>query len=403
MLNDLQISMIKSRQRVQSFLFALIPQGKPTLFVGAGSSEQLCENIAGFGHQKVLFVTDEILNQLGVLEGMQAVFESKGVEWAVFDGVEPDPTYDVVDAGTKMYMMEKCDAILAVGGGSSIDAAKVIALAAGNRAKKSIKIAGVYRARKTPRPLYAIPSTAGTGSEVTLAAVISDPDTHIKLPVVDHRTLPLAAALDPVIMRGMPPHITAATGMDALTHAIESFIATTSNRSTEHYSRSAVRAIFNSLETAYNSGEDLAAREEMAMASFNAGYAFTQTLVGYVHGIAHHLGSTYGTPHGLANALVLPHVLEFSKDKVEERLADLAREIGVANEGDSVEDQAQAFIDAVYELRANIGIPSTLEALRPKDIKNIAKAALKETHAQYSVPKYMDRKTCEKLLENLLP
>lgn len=403
MLHDIEISIMKSRMKVQSFLFSLIPQGKPTLFVGANSSEQLCENIAGFGHKKVLIVTDAILHKLGVLKGMQKVFEQQGLEYCVFDGVEPDPTYDVVDEGLAMYRSEQCDAVLAVGGGSSIDAAKVIALAAANKTKRSIKLAGVYRSRKSPRPFYAVPSTAGTGSEVTLAAVISHPKTHIKLPVVDHRTLPLAAALDPIIMKGMPPHITAATGMDALTHAVESFIATTSNRNTELYARSAVKAIFTYLPRAYDKGDDLEAREAMAMASFNAGYAFTQTLVGYVHGIAHHLGSTYGTPHGLANALMLPHVLEFSKDAIEDRLAELAREIGLGEENTSDEDLAQAFINEVFALRHKLGLPSTLEKMKKSDIRNIAKEALKETHAQYAVPKYMDQSTCEALLENLLP
>lgn len=403
MLFDLQVSLIKSKMAAQNFIFSLIPQGKPTLFSGKDSSLRLCENIVGFGHKKVLFVTDEILVNLGLLKKMQKVFNDNGIEFVVFDGVLPDPSYSIVDQGTAIYLKEGCDSVLAVGGGSSIDAAKVIALAAANRTKNSIKLAGVYRSRRFPKPLYAIPTTAGTGSEVTLAAIISHPDSHLKMPVVDHRTLPLAAALDPVLMKGMPPQITAATGMDALTHAIESFIALTSHRNTEIYSRSAIKAIFKALPVAYENGDDLEAREAMAMASFNAGYAFTKTLVGYVHGIAHHFGSVYGTPHGLANALLLPHVLDFSKDAIEDRLADLAREIGVAKEGDSEQQQAQSFIDAVYELEKRVDVPEKLEALQKKDIKKIAKAALKETHAQYAVPKYMDQKTCEELISKLLP
>lgn len=411
MLFNLQVSAIKSRMKVQNFLFSLIPQGKPTLFTGEGASETLCENIAGFGHKKILIVTDKVLVKLGTLDGIIKVLTDKGVGVVLFDEVEPDPSYKIVDAGTATFLKEQCDAVLAVGGGSSIDAAKVIALAAANRTKNSIKLAGVYRARRFPKPLYAAPTTAGTGSEVTLAAVISHPETHVKMPVVDHRTLPLAAALDPLLMKGMPPHITAATGMDALTHAIESYIATTSNRNTELYSRSAVKAIFTALPTAYENGNDLAAREMMAMASFNAGYAFTKTLVGYVHGIAHHFGSFYGTPHGLANALLLPYVLEFSKDAVEEKLAILARDIDLdkkdlgknTKKKLSNEALAQAFIDEVYILRKRVGIPDVLDKLKKEDIKNIASEALKETHAQYAVPKYMDLPTCEALIEKLLP
>jgi alcohol dehydrogenase class IV len=402
MLFDLQVSLIKYKMRTQSLLFSLIPQGKPTLFSGPGSSVSLCENVVSFGHKKVFFVTDEILVKLGVLDNLQKVFTDSGVEFVVFDGVQPDPTYTIVDKGVELFVKEKCDAVLAVGGGSSIDAAKVIALAVGNRVSDSIKLAGVYRGRRFPKPLYAIPTTAGTGSEVTLAAVISHPETHVKMPVVDHRTLPIAAALDPEIMKGMPPHITSATGMDALTHAIESFLAVSSNRNAEIYSRSAIKSIFEALPEAYENGGNLKAREKMAMASFNAGYAFTKTLVGYVHGIAHQLGSVYGTPHGLANALLLPHVLEFSKDAVESRLADLANEIGVANESDSEQQQAQAFIDAVNNLSRKVGVPETLEALKSEDIEKIAKASLKETHASYAVPKYMDQKTCEALISKLL-
>jgi alcohol dehydrogenase class IV len=400
---EMQVSLIKSKMKVQNFIFSLIPQGKPTLFTGVGSSEQLCENIVGFGHRRVLIVTDEILVKLGVLDSMKKVFEENNVEVVVFDGVEPDPTYAVVDKGTEVFLNKKCDAVLAVGGGSSIDAAKVIALAAANKTTNSLKLAGNYKSRRFPKPLYAVPTTAGTGSEVTLAAVISHPKTHVKLPIADHRTLPLAAAIDPEIMKGMPPPITAATGMDALTHAVESFIATTSTRFTERYARSAVRAIFEYLPKAYEKGDDLEAREAMGMASFNAGYAFTKTLVGYVHGIAHHFGSVYGTPHGLANALLLPHVLEFSKDAVEERLAILAEDIGVAKDTMSIEQKAQAFIDSVYELEDRVGVPKSLEALKKEDIPKIAKAALKETHAQYAVPKYMDQKSCEHLIEKLLP
>lgn len=402
MLSEIKISLIKSRMNVQSFLFALIPQGKPTLFTGEGASIKLSENIAGFGHKKILIITDEILHKLGVLDGIKQTLEKAGVDFVVFDEVLPDPTYAIVDAGTACYRKENCDAVLAVGGGSSIDAAKAIALAASNRVKNSIKLAGVYRGRRGPVPLYAVPTTAGTGSEVTLASVISDSETHAKLPIVDHRTLPLAAALDPVLMTGMPKPITAATGMDALTHAVESFIATTSTRNTELYSRSAIKAIFEHLPRAYHHGEQLNAREAMAMASFNAGFAFSKTLVGYVHGIAHQLGAFYGTPHGLANALVLPHVLEFSADVVEQKLATLAADIGVAKAKASDADNAQAFIDAVYHLQEEVKVLRQLDALKTSDIRAIAKAALKESHSSYAVPKYMSLQDCEVILQKML-
>jgi alcohol dehydrogenase class IV len=249
-------------------------------------------------------------------------------------------------------------------------------------------------------PLFAIPTTAGTGSEVTLAAVISETQTHTKKFVIDPKILPVMTALDPTLMIGLPPHITAATGMDALTHAVESFIARSSTRQTEAWATAAVRMIFEHLPKAYADGSDLAARKAMALASYYAGLAFTRTSVGYVHAIAHTFGAYYRTPHGRANAIVLSHVLEFSEEPARARLARLAETIGL--EGASDAEKAQGFIEAVRGLMAKVDIPYTLEDLRAEDIGSIATQALGEAHLNYPVPRYMSQDQCEGLLRRML-
>jgi alcohol dehydrogenase len=294
---------------------------------------------------------------------------------------------------------EGCEAVLAIGGGSPMDAAKVISAAATND-RPLARLEGLMKVRKAPMPLYALPTTAGTGSEVTLAAVVSDTDTHTKKFFVDPKLIPLMTALDPELMLGLPAPITAATGMDALTHAVESYIAKTSTDQTERYAVAAVRLIFENLPKVYADGSDVEARKAMALASYYAGFAFTRTSVGYVHAIAHHFGAFYGTPHGLANAIVLPHVLEFSADAAAGRLAALARAIGL----DAADDAAgaRAFIDAVRGLEEVVGIPSTLDALRREDIERIATGALAEAHANYPVPRYMSEQECQAMLARML-
>jgi alcohol dehydrogenase len=258
----------------------------------------------------------------------------------------------------------------------------------------------MMKVKRAPMPLFAIPTTAGTGSEVTLAAVVSDTDTHAKKFFADPKLLPLMTALDPSLMTGLPAPITAATGMDALTHAVESFLSRLSNETTEKYAEISVRLVFGNLPVACTDGNDLEARKAMALASYYGGLAFTRTSVGYVHAIAHTFGAYYRTPHGLANAIALPHVLEFSKEAGESRLARLADLIGC--EGTSDRDKAEKFIEAVRDLMTKIGIPPTLDALVESDIAPIAKQAVGEAHLNYPVPRYMSQQQCEQLLRQML-
>jgi len=377
----------------------LIPDRVPMTLLGAGSSKDLCTAIAQAGAKKILIVTDAMLVKLGLVEQVTRCLDASGVAWCIYDGVEPDPTSEQVAAGLAVLRRERCDSILAVGGGSPMDAAKVIAAAATND-KPLHKLEGLMKVRRAPLPLYAIPTTAGTGSEVTIAAVVSDPVTHAKKFFVDPKLLPLMTALDPSLMIGLPPPITAATGMDALTHAIESYLSKTSTDQTERWASAAIRLIFANLPKAYSEGTDVEARSAMALASYYAGLAFTRTSVGYVHAIAHQLGAHYRTPHGLANATVLPHVLEFSMGPAQKRMADMARMIGLDGSGDAA--LAKAFLEAVRQLARDVGIPPTLAALKAGDISAIARDALAEAHMNYPVPRYMETHDCEQLVYQLL-
>ncbi len=390
----------QSAMAVRNVAFKLFPDRLPLTFVGADSSAQLCQAIAQTGAKKVLLVTDAGLVKIGIVAKISEALEKTATEVVLYDGVEPDPTFAQVEEGLRRYRSEGCDAILAVGGGSPMDASKAIAALATNN-KPARKLEGLLKVRQPPAPLFAVPTTAGTGSEVTIAAVVSDTDTHTKKFFVDPKLIPLMTALDPSLMLGLPPAITAATGMDALTHAIESYLCTSATRQSEAYALTSVRMVFANLPTAYRDGNDFAARSAMALASYYGGAAFTRTGVGYVHAIAHAFGAYYGTPHGLANAIVLPNVLEFSKEPAQRRLAELADAIVLG--GSREEERADRFIEAVRKLMADVEIPYTLDALEARDIPSIATQALAEAYLNYPVPRFMNQDECEALLRRMLP
>ncbi len=384
---------------VTGLLTKLLPDRIPVTFTGAGASRELCEAIGQLGARRVLVVSDAGLVQIRLVERITDALTAAGVAWTVYDGVEPDPTFAQVDAGFARLREEDCDAVLAVGGGSPMDAAKVIAAMATNGGHAR-KLEGMMKVKEPTLPLFAIPTTAGTGSEVTYAAVVSDSETHTKTFFADPKLMPSMTALDPALMTGLPPHVTAATGMDALTHAVESYIATTASPQTRAWATTAVRLIFENLPTAFGDGGDLAARKAMALASYYAGLAFTRTSVGYVHAIAHAFGAYYRTPHGWANAVALPHVLEFSREEAAGELAKLAAAIGLEF-GDQA-DGAARFIEAVRDLKERVAIPETLEDLRRADIPAIAAQAVAEAHMNYPVPRIMSEAECGALLQRML-
>jgi alcohol dehydrogenase class IV len=401
MLFSLQVKGYQGLMGAMKFAAKVVPMPKPTLFTGVDSSLELCDAIGQMGTKKVLIVTDAMLVKLGVLDKIQKRLTKNNIEFVIYDGVLPDPTYDQVENGLNAYKQNKCEAILAVGGGSPIDAAKVIAArATNNRAIK--KLAGMFKVWTAPAPLFAIPTTAGTGSEVTIAAVVSDPVTHQKTPLIDPKLVPMMAALDAGLMTGLPAPVTSATGMDALTHAVEAYISKNASADTDGYAIAATRLIMQNLSTAVKKGDNLEARQNMALASYYAGLAFTKASLGYVHAISHNFGAKYSTPHGLGNAIVLPYVLDYSKAEINDRLAELAVVSGLKTGKESNSELAQKFIDQIRAMLKEFNIPETLEALKTEDIPEIARLALKEAHYNYPVPKYMDQETCEKFIKQMV-
>lgn len=388
-----------ARLRVRALAIAtrLLPAPTPFAFTGPGSSTQLVKMIADRGARTVLVVTDAVLIELGVVDPVLAALERAGIDAQVFSDVEPDPTIDVVMKGVARIRETRADAVLAVGGGSAIDAAKAI-IACAARDCRPEALDGYFKVRKPVAPFFAIPTTAGTGSEVTVVSVISDPVKERKFAIVDNKLVPVAIALDASLMVGLPGGVTAATGMDALTHAVESYLSTFGAPATRAMSLSATRAIVRDLPRAYENGQDLEARQSLAIASCHAGLAFTKASIGYVHAISHQIGAIYHLPHGYVNAVVLPYVLDFYLDTVAGPMAELARACGLGGSDQSDAACARAFIAEIRRLNALMGIPATLESVEAKDIPQLVRRALTEAHGTYPVPKYMSKGDCDAVL-----
>lgn len=376
----------------------------PMIYSGAGSATALCAAIGRFSCKRVLVVTDSVLVELGLVGRVTAELEKIGVAVEIYDAILPDPDFSQVEGGITLCQKMRCDAVLAIGGGSSLDAAKVIAVSAGS-GQLPRKMQGFFKVAKRGLPLYCIPTTAGTGSEATMVSVITDAANSTKCFIVDPKLVPDAVALDASLMTGLPPAITAATGIDALTHAIESSLATEATEETLKKSLAATAMIFRYLETAVNDGENLEAREAMAVASCYAGAAFTVTNVGYVHGLAHQLGALCHIPHGLANALFLPHVLDFYCDTAAPKMARIAAAADIGSDADSDLERAKKLIEAVRSLEGRIGVPTSSDALKPEMVEELARRALKESHGLYGypVPKYMRKEECEAIVRKILP
>jgi len=393
---------LSTAMRAAGVVTGMLPIPQPVLLVGPGSSARLGQAIAGFGHRKVLVVTDRVVASLGLPQAMLDALSAGGTRHVMFDAISPDAPIAEIEHGIALYRKQRCDAVVGFGGGSPMDAAKAIAHAVAN-GRHPRKLVGYFRGLRAPEPLYAVPTTAGTGSEVTVAAVISDPVAGRKLVIADTRLVPTMAALDASLMTGLPKHVTAATGMDALTHAVEAFLGQWTTSQSDRMALACVGLVYGHLRRAVRNGRNLEAREQMALAATYGGLAFTRANVGYVHAIAHQLGAKYHVPHGLANAMVLPHVLRFSAPAVTRRLATLAVRAGVGAATERPAALAKKFIESVDALNRDIGIPSYVAELRAEDIPALAKAACWEADTNYPVPRYMTPATCEQLLRHLLP
>lgn len=343
----------------------------------------------------LLIVTDESLHRLGLLEELKTVLSAEKIAYVVYDKTVANPTVANVEEARELYMKENCQAIIGFGGGSPMDCAKAVGARIAKPKQSIPKMKGILKVWKRLPLFFAVPTTAGTGSETTLAAVITDGETRHKFAINDFPLIPQYAVLIPEVTKGLPPFITATTGMDALTHAVEAYIGRSTTKETRAHAEEAVKLIFENLEKAYRNGADMEARKNMLYASFLAGKAFSKSYVGYCHAVAHSLGGKYNTPHGLANAVLLPYILDAYKETAYKKLKHLAVVGGLVPETASLEEGAKAFIRKVRELNQAMGIPTKLSEIRKEDIPMMAAYAEKEGNPLYPVPKLMTAKELE--------
>ena len=352
--------------------------------------------------QKVLIVTDGFLHISGMLEPMKKALSAAGIGYAVYDEVTPNPTILNVELAREKYIAEECQGLIGFGGGSAIDCAKAVGARIA-RPKLSIpKMKGILKIWLPIPYLIAVPTTAGTGSETTLATVITDHNTSHKFPINDFPLIPKVAVLDPEMTRTLPPHMTSTTGMDALTHAIEAFIGRSTTKQTRTAALEAVRLIAENLETAYADGDNMDARKNMLHAAYLAGGAFSKSYVGYCHAVAHSLGGQYHIPHGLANAVLLPHVLESYGECAHKKYKELAIAMNLAYNDTNEVEAAKVLIAEIRRMNAAMNIPDKLPGIRSEDIPKLAQYADKEANPLYPVPKLMDARELEQFYYDVM-
>lgn len=374
-------------QTVLKISIPFLPYRKPKV---VGSVKALPDLIKKKKCTNVLIITDSSIMKLGLTKRLEKALTEHDIPYTIYDGTVANPTTANVETAAALYLEKGCDAIIGFGGGSSMDCAKGVGIRIAKPKKPLSKMKGILKVHTRLPLLIAVPTTAGTGSETTLAAVITDAVSRHKYAINDFPLIPRYAVLDPKVTVSLPQAITSTTGMDALTHAVEAYIGRSTTRGTKKDALLAVRLIFENIDTAYNEGTDIAARRNMLHASFYAGCAFTKSYVGYVHAVAHSLGGEYNIPHGLANAVLLPFVLEAYGECIHKKLYHLALAAGLVEKGTSYEEAARIFIDAVKDMKKRFLIGDTIKEIKEEDIPKLAHYADKEANPLYPVPVLMD-------------
>jgi alcohol dehydrogenase class IV len=392
-MNILKKAYCRAFQLAFKLAIPILPYRDPQVYNSVDEVPALLKRI---GRKSILLVTDESLRKAGVTKHLEECLETEGIHFAVYDRVCQNPTINNIEEAVKLYRKENCKALIGFGGGSSIDCAKGVGARIAYPRRSISYMKGILKIWRRIPPLIAIPTTAGTGSEVTVAAIITDSEKKHKYALNSFPLIPKYAVLDPEVTYSLPASLTATTGMDALTHAVEAYIGGSTTEKTRTLAKEAVRLIFDNIETAYKDGRNYEARSNMLHASNKAGLAFSISYVGYVHCVAHSLGGQYGVPHGLANAVLLPIVLEEYGECAYRKLAELAVAGGIAEEGASDEVNAKLFIEKVRELNRNMGIPEKLTGIKEEDIPVMAGHADREGNPLYPVPKLMDAKELER-------
>ncbi len=336
--------------------------------IGPGVLADVGREILGLGLSKALLVTDKVLGKAGVVKKLTDVLDAAGVEYVIYDDVQPNPTCANVHNGLKALKDNGCDLIISLGGGSPQDCAKGVSILATNGGDIK-EYEGVFKSKLKGMPIVAINTTAGTASDVTINYVITDEERHVKMVMVDKNSLATISVNDPELMVLKPASLTAATGMDALTHSIEAYITKGAYSLTDALALESIRLIAASLQKAVENGTDLEARSMMAYGSFISGMSFSNCGLGAVHSLAHQLGGVYNLPHGVCNAILLPHVTRFNASACGEKLRDVAQAMGVDTTGMSTEEANIAAVDAIEKLSKAVGIPAGLAELGVKEEK----------------------------------
>lgn len=391
-MNQLKKLYCRTFQTVLKIALPFLPYRKPEI---VGSVKALPQIIQKKKCDNVLIITDTGIRNLGLTKRLEKVLSENNISYTIYDKTEANPTTANVAEAMALYLGNGCNAIIGFGGGSSIDCAKAVGARIAKPKQPLAKMKGILKVHKKLPLLMAIPTTAGTGSETTLAAVITDAETRHKYAINDFPLIPKAAVLDPKVTLSLPPFLTATTGMDALTHAVEAYIGNSATRGTKKEALLAVRLIFENIDAAYTDGSNIEARRNMLHASYYAGCAFTKSYVGYVHAVAHSLGGEYNIPHGLANAILLPFVLEAYGPCIHKKLYQLAIAAGVAEKGTPYAEAAENFIHAIKDMKKRFDIGDTVKEIKEEDIPKLSHYADKEANPLYPVPVLMDAKELE--------
>ena len=370
----------------------LLPYRDPEILTSVGA---LAVRLSELGKKHVLVITDRDIAVLGMTDPLKKALEKQGIAVTLYGRTVPNPTFENIEEAAALYRKEGCDTLVGFGGGSSMDCAKAVGARAANPRKTVRQLMGIFHVHCRIPLLVAIPTTAGTGSEVTLAAVLTDTERGIKSPMYDFSLIPAIAVHDWTLTEHLPKSLTATTGIDALTHAVEAYIGRCTSRYTRKKIEECVTLIHTYLYRACQNGSDREARQAMLTAAYCGGIALTQSYVGYVHGLAHALGGLYGTPHGLANSIILPHFLKAYGRSAEKKLAKLARLIDLAEPEDPDGLASARFIAWVEEMNRLMNIPVTLDGIDPKDFPFMAARADREANPLYPVPMLMDRDALE--------
>ena len=370
-----------------------LPYRKPEVI---GSIKAIPDIIRKRRCSHVLIITDAGIRGLGLTRRLENVLARNDIPFCVYDKTVANPTTANVAEALEMYLSNGCNAIIGFGGGSSMDCAKAVGARVAKPRQSLARMKGILKVHKKLPLLIAIPTTAGTGSETTLAAVITDAETRHKYAINDFPLIPRYAVLDPKVTLSLPPSITATTGMDALTHAVEAYIGRSTTYGTRKDALLAVKLIFENIDKAYTDGSNIDARRNMLHASFYAGCAFTKSYVGYVHAVAHSLGGEYNVPHGLANAILLPFVLESYGSCIHKKLHHLSVAAGISTKDTPYDTAAGEFIDAIKDMKKRFDIGDTVSEIQEEDIPKLSHYADKEANPLYPVPVLMDAEELEK-------